>query len=68
MPLIFLVYGMAFFMLGVTIAVERFSVETSSNKIKHLVTSPMGFLSLFGLLHGIFENTRRRLKLFARAI
>jgi signal transduction histidine kinase len=55
MPVIFFIYGMSFLMLGITIAVEHFPNNISSGRFKKFMSSPIYFLSLFGILHGLHE-------------
>ncbi len=54
MPIIFLIYSMSFFMLGVTIAIEGLSSDKPGH-FKHFIGSPLGSLSIFGLAYGLFE-------------
>lgn len=54
MPIIFFIYGISFFMLGVTIAVENLS-PVEPVRFKRFAASPLGCLSVFGLVHGLFE-------------
>jgi signal transduction histidine kinase len=57
MPIIFLVYGLTFFMLGITISVENFLSGPSgpSVRFKRFIDSPWGALAVFGLLQGLYE-------------
>jgi signal transduction histidine kinase len=55
MPVIFFIYGMSFLMLGITIAVERFPNNMSAGSFKNFMSSPVYFLFLFGILHGLYE-------------
>ncbi len=55
MPIIFFIYGMSFFMLGATVAIERLAIITGANKFRGFVSSPLGFLAFFGITHGLFE-------------
>jgi hypothetical protein len=54
MPIIYFMYGMTFFMMGITIAVEQIIGSLGGN-IRRFIGSPVGFLSLFGLAHGLAE-------------
>ncbi|MHB8881952.1 MAG: sensor histidine kinase [Thermodesulfovibrionales bacterium] len=54
MPIIYFIYGISFFMLGVTIAAERVTSSATDN-LKLFVLSPLGYLSGFGLTHGMAE-------------
>jgi hypothetical protein len=42
-------------MLGITIAVEHFPNNISEGRYKKFMSSPIYFLSLFGILHGLHE-------------
>jgi signal transduction histidine kinase len=53
MPVIFLVYGLAFFMLGVTIAVEKL-FSSQERRFVSLIISPWGALAVFAILRGLF--------------
>lgn len=57
MPIIFFIYGLAFFVLGATIALENVSsgLSTPPVRFKQFVRSPWGGLSFFGLLYGLYE-------------
>lgn len=55
MPIIFFAYGISFFMLGITLAIEPFAHDVRTSQYKNFLSSPVGFLSLFGILHGLFE-------------
>ncbi|GAB4415971.1 MAG: hypothetical protein OHK0032_12090 [Thermodesulfovibrionales bacterium] len=55
MPIIFFVYGISFFMLGITIAAEHIAINTTGSRFKHFVSSPVGSLSVFGLIHSSVE-------------
>lgn len=55
MPIIYFIYGISFLMLGITIAVEHIAINATKNRFKHFVFSPIGSLSIFGLVHGSVE-------------
>lgn len=55
MPIIFFVYGMSFFMLGIAIAVEHITINITTSSFKRFIFSPVGSLSIFGLIHGSVE-------------
>ncbi len=54
-PIIYFVYGMSFLMLGITIAVEHITVDTTTNGFKLFIFSSVGALSIFGIIHGSVE-------------
>lgn len=55
MPIIFFVYGMSFFMFGIAIAVEHITINITTSSFKRFIFSPVGSLSIFGLIHGSVE-------------
>lgn len=54
MPIIFFLYGISFFMLGIIIVIDLFAGFPSTKKSNNHF-SPLIFLGLFGVLHGLFE-------------
>jgi signal transduction histidine kinase len=54
MPVVFLLYGLAFFMLGIAIGLQLFS-SSKSPRFQHLIGTPWGTLAVFAILHGTYE-------------
>ncbi len=55
MPVIFFVYGMSFLTLGTTVAAERLFNIKGVDKSRDPESSPLWFLAVFGITHGLAE-------------
>ncbi len=57
MPIIFFAYGMSFLILGIAAAVEYLQLFHTHQKDKtsYFVFTPIAFLAIFGLIHGLVE-------------
>jgi signal transduction histidine kinase len=53
MPIIFFIYGMSFFMLGVVVAIEGLRPDTPGRGFEGFVFSPLGSLAFFGMIQGL---------------